>query len=35
VCRAKGYRPLIVIADCFTEERIRLMRSGSGPMRSS
>jgi len=22
VCRAKGYRALIVIADCFTEERI-------------
>src|SRR5918997_3935722 len=27
VCRAKGYRPLIVIADCFTEERMQLMRS--------
>jgi cysteine synthase A len=27
VCRAKGYRPLIVIADCFTEERFQLMRS--------
>src|SRR2546430_2145097 len=25
VCRAKGYRCLIVIADCFTEERIQLM----------
>ena len=25
VCRAKGYRPLIVIADCFTEERLQLM----------
>ena len=25
VCRAKGYRALIVIADCFTEERIQLM----------
>jgi cysteine synthase len=25
VCRAKGYRPLIVIADCFTEERFQLM----------
>jgi cysteine synthase len=25
VCRAKGYRALIVIADCFTEERIHLM----------
>jgi cysteine synthase A len=27
VCRAKGYRALIVIADCFTEERIQLMRA--------
>ena len=27
VCRAKGYRALIVIADCFTEERFRLMRA--------
>jgi cysteine synthase len=27
VCRAKGYRALIVIADCFTEERILLMRA--------
>src|SRR5207248_2511495 len=27
VCRAKGYRALIVIADCFTEERFQLMRS--------
>ena len=26
VCRAKGYRALIVIADCFTEERFQLMR---------
>ncbi|MGZ4439423.1 MAG: PLP-dependent cysteine synthase family protein, partial [Gaiellaceae bacterium] len=25
VCRAKGYRALIVIADCFSEERIQLM----------
>jgi cysteine synthase A len=25
VCRAKGYRALIVIADCFTEERFQLM----------
>src|SRR5437016_10404090 len=24
VARAKGYRALIVIADCFTEERIQL-----------
>jgi cysteine synthase A len=27
VCRAKGYRALIVIADCFTEERLGLMRA--------
>jgi cysteine synthase len=27
VCRAKGYRPRIVIADCFTEERFQLMRA--------
>jgi cysteine synthase len=27
VSRAKGYRALIVIADCFTEERIQLMRA--------
>src|SRR5438045_7533836 len=27
VCGAKGYRALIVIADCFTEERIQLMRA--------
>ena len=27
VCRAKGYRALIVIADCFTEERIQLMEA--------
>lgn len=27
VCRAKGYRPLIVIADCFTEERLQLIRA--------
>src|SRR5256886_10663317 len=27
VCRAKGYRCLIVIADCFSEERIKLMRA--------
>jgi cysteine synthase len=25
LCRAKGYRALIVIADCFTEERFQLM----------
>jgi cysteine synthase A len=27
VCGAKGYRLRIVIADCFTDERIRLMRA--------
>src|ERR1700751_4683947 len=27
VCRAKGYRALIVIADCFTEERMQLMQA--------
>jgi cysteine synthase A len=27
VCRTKGYRALIVIADCFTEERFQLMRA--------
>jgi cysteine synthase A len=27
VCRAKGYRALIVIADCFTEERFQIMRA--------
>jgi len=27
VCGAKGYRALIVIADCFTEERFLLMRA--------
>jgi cysteine synthase len=27
VCRAKGFRCLIVIADCFTEERFQLMRA--------
>jgi cysteine synthase len=27
VCRAKGYRALIVIADCFTEERIQLTKA--------
>src|SRR3954470_14232190 len=31
VCRAKGYRALIVIADCFTEDRIKLMTAlGAG-----
>jgi cysteine synthase len=27
VCSAKGYRCLIVMADCFTEERFQLIRS--------
>jgi cysteine synthase A len=27
VCRAKGYRALIVMADCFTAERFQLMRA--------
>src|SRR6202008_4529120 len=27
VCRAKGYRALIVMADCFTEERFQLMNA--------
>jgi cysteine synthase len=27
VCRAKGYRARIVIADCFSEERFQLMRA--------
>src|SRR5215831_13817181 len=27
VCRAKGYRALIVMADCFTEERFQLVRA--------
>ena len=27
VCGAKGYRALIVIADCYTEERLQLMRA--------
>lgn len=27
VCRAKGYRALIVMADCFTQERFGLMRA--------
>jgi cysteine synthase len=27
VCGAKGYRALIVIADCYTEERLELMRA--------
>ena len=27
VCHAKGYRALIVMADCFTEERFQLLRA--------
>jgi cysteine synthase A len=27
VCRAKGYRALIVMADCFSEERFQLLRA--------
>jgi cysteine synthase A len=27
VCGAKGYRPLIVMADCFSEERFQLLRA--------
>src|SRR5690242_21137117 len=27
VCRAKGYRARIVIADCFTTERLQLIRA--------
>ena len=27
VCRAKGYRSLIVMADCFSEERFRLLHA--------
>ncbi len=30
VCKAKGYRCLIVMADCFTEERFQLIRSLGG-----
>ena len=30
VCRAKGYRALIVMADCFTEERFQLVRALGG-----
>src|SRR5438876_11902664 len=35
VCRAKGYRCLIVIADCFSEERFKLMRARSAPNSTS
>jgi cysteine synthase len=27
VCRAKGYRALVVISDCFSDERMQLMRA--------
>jgi cysteine synthase A len=30
ICRAKGYRCLIVMADCFTEERFQLIRALGG-----
>jgi cysteine synthase A len=30
VCRAKGYRSRIVMADCFTEERFQLIRALGG-----
>lgn len=30
VCRVKGYRALIVMADCFTEERFQLIRALGG-----
>jgi len=30
VCRAKGYRALFVMADCFTEERFQLVRALGG-----
>src|SRR5215510_9372741 len=32
VCRAKGYRPLIVMADCFTEERFQLVAALGGEL---
>jgi cysteine synthase A len=32
VCRAKGYRPLIVMADCFTEERFQLVSALGGEL---
>ena len=33
VCTAKGYRPLIVMADCFTEERFQLTRHSAARSR--
>jgi len=32
VCKAKGYRPLIVMADCFTEERFQLVSALGGEL---
>jgi len=32
VCNAKGYRPLIVMADCFTEERFQLVSALGGEL---
>jgi cysteine synthase len=32
LCRAKGYRPLIVMADCFTEERFQLVSALGGDL---
>jgi cysteine synthase len=32
VCRAKGYRALIVMADCFTEERFQLVSALGGEL---
>jgi cysteine synthase A len=32
VCRAKGYRSVIVMADCFTEERFQLVRALGGEL---
>src|SRR5215470_11156378 len=32
VCNAKAYRPLIVMADCFTEERFQLVRALGGEL---
>jgi cysteine synthase A len=32
VCRTKGYRPLIVMADCFTEERFQLVQALGGEL---
>ncbi len=32
VCRAKGYRARIVISECFSEERVQLMRALGGEL---